>query len=254
MRILLSNDDGAESPGIQRLAEALRQQKYDVWVVAPSQDRSTVGHSLTLHKPLHLKSLGHQMYAVSGSPADCVYMATRHLMKTKPDLIISGINRGANLGNDLFYSGTVAAAREGVLFGVKSLAVSLCAEFPISNSHQLHWETAVQTAAQLIPKIADERLTFDDTVLNLNVPDIPLASLKGLKVSRQGRRYYFDSVEERVDPRGRKYYWVGGKYRDFEPIPGSDCVDVDNGYASLVPLRIDTTNYDLQKRMLEWEK
>jgi 5'-nucleotidase len=253
MQILLSNDDGVHSPGLTALEKGLTKQGHDVIVVAPSQDRSAVGHSLTLHKPLRLQQLHDKRFAVSGSPADCVYMATRFLLKRKPDLIISGINKGANLGDDHFYSGTVAAAREGALFGIRSIAVSLCLGIP-DPTHQHHWETAAEILVQTLPSLLQHSWTAQDLVMNLNVPDLPLDKIKGLRSARQGRRQYANVVTERSDPRGKPYYWVGGNYEGFTDIPESDCVLVQQGYAALVPLRTNTTDdeWKLKLRGLEW--
>ena len=252
MRVLLSNDDGIHSPGIQVLAKALVEAGHDVTVVAPERERSTTSHSLTLHKPLRIYHHGEKQFAVSGSPADCVYMATRFILKKRPDLVISGINRGANLGQDHFYSGTVAAAREAALTGIRSLAVSLVHSHSKTNP-TLYWETAARFMATLAGHM-DQFQVPPDRILNINVPNLPAEKIKGVRMSRQGKQVYSSEVLEAVDPRGRKYYWNGGNYSGFEPLPNSDCVEVDEGYIAVVPLRIDTTDYELKENLLGLEK
>lgn len=252
MKILLSNDDGIHSQGLILLASTLEKAGHQMTVVAPERERSTTGHMLTLHKPLRVYNVRENQYAVSGSPADCVYMATRKLMADgKPDLVISGINRGANLGNDHFYSGTVAAAREAVLYGIASIAISLC--FSKDKSHNPpHWETAADFLAKFLPEF--RKFGFPPhRVLNINVPNLPKDQIKGVRLSHQGKRIYSDEMQENIDPRGKKYYWIGGSYVGFTPEKGSDCIDVEEGYISLVPLKIDTTDYELMEKLRPWE-
>ncbi|HEX4924515.1 MAG TPA: 5'/3'-nucleotidase SurE [Bdellovibrionales bacterium] len=252
MRILISNDDGIESQGILKLAHGLRDIGLDVTVVCPHRERSTTSHSLTLHKPLRVFEVEKQIYAVTGSPADCVYFATRFLLKNnKPDLVVSGVNRGANLGHDIFYSGTVAAAREAALFGIPSIAMSLAINLKEAHA-PAYWETAVEFGKALVPWFAARKFPASH-VLNVNIPNVPARDIKGVRVSRQGRRVYADVVTEGVDPRGKKYYWVGGPYTGFDQIPDSDCVHVDQGFISLVPLKTDTTDYDLRTELKNWE-
>ncbi|MEQ1877158.1 MAG: 5'/3'-nucleotidase SurE [Bdellovibrionia bacterium] len=248
MKILISNDDGYQSPGIQKLTAGLRESGYDVVVVCPYTERSTTGHSLTLHKPLRVHQIEKDVHAVTGSPADSVYWATRFLLKgKKPDLLISGINRGANLGHDIFYSGTVAAAREGALFGIPAIAISLA--IPLRESEATtQWDSAVRFSKKLVPWFVDLKFPSNH-VLNVNVPNLPYSEVKGVKISRQGRRVYADVVTEGMDPRNKKYYWVGGSYTGFDQIPDSDCVHVDQGFISLVPLKTDTTDYELREQI-----
>lgn len=252
MKILVSNDDGYQSSGIQKLTAALEELGHDVTVVCPHRERSTTSHSLTLHKPLRVHQISKNVFAVTGSPADSVYFATRHLMKDrKPDLVFSGINRGANLGHDIFYSGTVAAAREAALFGIPAIAISLA--IPLKDPETAsQWDTAAQFAKKLVPWFSKSKFPAPH-VLNVNVPNIPQAAVKGVKVSRQGRRVYADVVIEGTDPRQKKYYWVGGPYTGFDQIPDSDCVHIDQGYISLVPLETDTTDYTLRADTKLWE-
>jgi 5'-nucleotidase len=252
MKILISNDDGIHSPGLQQLAAGLKEIGAEVTVVAPHRERSTTSHSLTLHKPLRVFEVQERAYAVSGSPADCVYFATRHLLRNdKPDLVVSGINRGANLGHDIFYSGTVAAAREAALFGIPSIAMSLSINHK-NPDDEPHWKTAVKFAQVLVPWFKKAKFPASH-VLNVNVPNLLPEDIKGTKVSRQGRRVYEDVVAEARDPRNKKYYWVGGKYTGFDQIPDSDCVHVDQGFISLVPLKCDTTDYELRDKLKFWD-
>ena len=250
MNILISNDDGVDSPGLKILAEVLGEVG-DVTVVAPHRERSTSGHSLTLHKPLRVFEVRPKHYAVTGSPADCVYMATRQIMAKKPDVIISGINKGANLGNDVYYSGTVAAAREGAYFGCKAIAFSLCLGHH-NEKTSLFWESSARFAKTFVPMAFRENFS-SNYLLNVNVPNLPANEIKGVKISKLGRRIYSDVILDRQDPRGRHYYWIGGEYKGFEDIPGSDCVHVDQGYISVTPLKLDSTGTELMEGFKKWE-
>jgi 5'-nucleotidase len=250
MKILVSNDDGISSPGLQLLADALEEIGAEVLVVAPQIERSTTGHSLTLHKPLRTREVKPRRFFVSGSPADCVYFATRHLLKQKPDLIVSGVNYGANLGQDHFYSGTVAAAREGSFFGVKSLALSLCCNF--KNSSKFHWDTAMRFAKNFVPLFHKSDFPASH-VMNVNIPNLPFDQIKGVRWGVQGKRIYTDEVSESVDPRGKKYYWIGGMAAGHDSVEGSDCNLVADGYISLVPLKSDCTDGVLSREFSQWE-
>lgn len=270
MRILVSNDDGVHAEGIKVLARELARLG-DVWVVAPLEERSTTGHSLTIHKPLRMLRLESRFYGVSGSPADCVYMGIRQVLKGMPDLVVSGINRGANLGQDVYYSGTVSAAREACILGIPSMAVSLCVDFarPKLDS-QMHYDTAAKLAVQVLRQLYGQKtgqkigskLATDNmpqqTLLNLNVPDKPLAAIKGVQMARQGFRFYSGSILRRTDHRGKDYYWVGGRYKGFKKDEGTDCYAVENGYASLTPLKLDSTDHQslhgLEVRLKDLQK
>lgn len=255
MRILLSNDDGVHAVGLKAIHKELKRLG-EVWVVAPLEEKSTTGHSLTIHKPLRLIELGDHFYGVSGSPADCVYLGIRQVIKEMPDLVVSGINRGANLGQDVYYSGTVSAAREACILGLPALAVSLAVDFSkVQPEDSLHYETAAKVAVQVLKKFVrqssgqrrSESTQFQiphHTLFNLNVPDVPLSQLKGVKVTRQGFRFYSGGILRRKDHRGKDYYWVGGKYKGFRQQDGTDCYAVERGYASVTPLKLDST--DLQ--------
>ena len=241
MRILLSNDDGIHAPGIQAMYKELKKLG-DVWVVAPLEEKSTTGHSLTIHKPLRLIPIRKDFYGVSGSPADCVYIGIKQVMKFTPDLVVSGINRGGNLGQDVYYSGTVSAAREASILGIPSIAVSLAYESGTFVSEDaLHYETAAKTALKLLKKLKKTELP-KHTLLNLNVPNLPLSKVKGVKLARQGFRLYSGDILKRTDHRGKDYFWVGGKYKGYRKEEDTDCGVIETGFASLTPLKLDSTD------------
>jgi 5'-nucleotidase len=243
MRILLSNDDGVHAPGLKALYDELKKLGKVV-VVAPLEEKSTTGHSLTIHKPLRVIKTPSGFYGVSGSPADCVYMGIRQIMKSMPDLVVSGINRGANLGQDIYYSGTVSAAREACILGIRSMAVSLAVDFKNPpREDKIHYKTAAQIAVKILRRLKNEEIP-KFTLLNLNVPDMPLNRVKGIEIARQGFRYYSGSVLKRRDHRGRDYFWVGGQYKGFHQEKGTDCYAVAQGRASLTPMKLDATNFD----------
>lgn len=249
-RILVSNDDGIDAEGIRALAAAL-DPLGEVTVVAPEREQSAASHSLTLHKPLRIYERGPRRFAVSGTPTDCVAMAVHHLMADPPDVIVSGINRGANLGDDVTYSGTVSAAMEGTLLGIPSIAVS-----------QLCWEdtrfaAAAAFAARLVRTLFSQMARGaglpPDTLLNVNVPDRAPEAIRGMRWTVQGkRRFTKDQVVEKTDPRGRKYYWVGGSDLEWEGNPASDHTAVCDGYISVTPVHLDLTNHAALERLSAW--
>ncbi len=255
--ILLSNDDGILSEGIQALAKALKNVGR-VTVVAPEREQSTMGHALTLHKPVRLYKFddleeGTQQFALSGTPADCVHFGIRQVLKREPDLIISGINRGVNLGNDIFYSGTIAAAREGAVLNIPSIAASLdYIHEPGDDPSKAHFREAAQFIAELAEMTLKNGLP-DNSLLNVNFPNRDFNRIKGVKIARQGVRMYTDKITVRKDNRGRDYYWMGGKYAGFKPISGSDCVVLDKGYISIMPCRLDLTQYEFMDSLSRWE-
>lgn len=247
MRILISNDDGIDSPGIVALAKAMATIG-EVTVVAPHRERSTAGHSLTLHKPLRIHKVGPNFYSTSGTPADCIYLGTRELMKPKPDLIVSGINKGANLGTDVHYSGTVAAAREGALMNIRSYAFSLV-YFPKSHD-AMRYDMAAEYAVEVVKKTSN--LTFPKhTLLNVNIPNLAKEAVQGIRVARQGFRYYTEEVSKRTDPRGKDYYWIGGAYQGFEKTDACDCNAIEDGYVSVTPITIDCTHNGFLEQLKE---
>ncbi len=235
MRILIANDDGIRAAGIRALEAAL-SPLGDIWVVAPDREQSAAGHSLSLYRPLRVEQFDDRHFAVDGTPTDAVNLAINGIMKVRPDLVVSGINHGGNLGDDITYSGTVSAAMEGTLLGVPSIAVSLV------SRDGLEFGPAAEFAARLAAAVGERRLPRD-TLLNVNVPGLPSAQLRGCRITRQGKRRYGDAIVEHFDPRGRKYYWIGGDDLGFEPGEGTDCTAVADGFISITPLHLDLTNY-----------
>lgn len=232
--ILVTNDDGVHSAGLTALVRVLKPLG-EVVVVAPDRERSAVSHSLTLHSPLRAEEIRPAVFAVDGTPTDCVNLALHGLLKRTPDIVLSGINRGANLGDDITYSGTVSAAMEATLMGVPAVALSL-AEGPFQTRH-FSW--AAQVAASLCGYMIISGLPRD-TFLNVNIPK---GKPGGVMLTRQGKRQYQDMIVEKLDPRGRKYYWIGGTGLGFADEPGTDSQAIGDGLVSITPLHLDLTNY-----------
>ena len=244
--ILVSNDDGFRSEGIIALSEALRPLGT-VYVVAPDRERSAAGHSLTLSHPLRVEKVGHRIYAVDGTPTDCVNLAVNGILrKKKIDILVSGINKGGNMGDDITYSGTVSAAMEGTLLGVPSVAVSLV------SRNRFRFEAAADFAAKVARRVLARKLP-KDTLLNVNLPNVPKSEIQGVKVTRQGKRIYGEAVVEKRDPRGRKYYWIGGDTLRTHDIPGSDLEAVERNYISITPIHLDLTNYMTLRTLKRWK-
>jgi len=234
MRILLSNDDGYFAPGLETLARYL-SDVADITVVAPERDRSGASNSLTLDRPLTLRRAPSGFYYVNGTPTDCVHLAVTGMLDYVPDMVISGINHGANMGDDTIYSGTVAAATEGYLLGVPSIAISMT-----SHSAQ-HFETAGKVARDLVLRC--QREVWNEAVLlNVNVPDVPLEELKGLLVTRLGKRHKAEGVVKQLNPRKETVYWVGAAGAAQDAGEGTDFHATANGYVSITPLQIDLTH------------
>ncbi len=243
--ILVSNDDGVRSEGIAALAEALRGVGT-VYVVAPDRERSAAGHSLTLTSPLRVEKVAHRVYSVDGTPTDCVNLAVNGILrKKKIALLASGINKGANMGDDITYSGTVSAAMEGTILGIPSIAVSL------ASRNNFRFEAAAAFAVRVARRILRQGLP-SDTLLNINVPGVPEEDLRGVRVTRQGKRIYGDAIVEKRDPRGRKYYWIGGDAQNRQDIPGSDLEAVEQGSISVTPIHLDLTNYASMRQLRRW--
>lgn len=234
-RILVTNDDGYTAEGISALTEAL-ESVGEVWVVAPDGEQSGVSHALTLDRPLRVRTLGPRYFVVNGTPTDCVTLGISNLMGGQPpDIVVSGINRGANMGVDVHYSGTVSAAFEGVILGCPAIAVSQIVVNGVS------WQAAADIAQRLTTWVLDGGLP-QDTLLNVNVPP---SAPKGLRLTRLGVRRYTEGVLEQTDPRGRKIYWIGGGEPVWEPIAGTDFNEVGNGWISVTPLQLDMTSESL---------
>ncbi|WKS99498.1 5'/3'-nucleotidase SurE [Gallibacterium salpingitidis] len=242
MNILLSNDDGIHAEGIQTLAAYLRTIA-NVIVVAPDRNRSAASSSLTLIEPLRPRLLDNGDYCVNGTPADCVYLAMNHLLAGKIDLVVSGINAGVNLGDDILYSGTVAAAFEGRHLGLPAIAVSL--------DGRQHYETAAKVVCELIPKLHAQILRKRE-ILNINVPDIPYEQLKGIKVTKLGYRASEGEIIKQTDPRGESIYWLGLSSLPEYAQEGTDFHAVANGYVSITPIQADMTAHHSLKAVEEW--
>jgi 5'-nucleotidase len=215
------------------LRERLLKQ-HDVYVVAPERERTCVGHAITIHKPLRVKELKDRLFASNGTPVDCILLGLKMLLSQPPDFIISGINKGPNMGQDINYSGTVAAAKEGAFMGIPSLAVS------INARKDYRFADAARITEDIIG-ILQGNIYPARTFLNINIPNIPYENIKDFMVTRLGKRFYNDTVVERIDPRGGKYYWIGGNSPGFDLIEGTDFYAVENGYASVTPLDLDAT-------------
>ncbi len=250
MNLLLSNDDGISAPGLSALERGLAQLG-SCWVLAPAQEYSAGSHALSLHRPLRVQPAGERRFAVTGSPADCIYLGLQHFLPERPAAVVCGVNRGANVSLDVYYSGTVAAAREAAMWGVPALSVSLFTDDggPAST---MHWESAVHYARQVTAELLERGLGFEG-LLNLNVPNLPLAEIHGLRVARLGRRRWSRVVDSRADIKGRPYYWIGGHHLGFAPIPGSDGPCVQQGWATLTPLQLDCTHEPALGDLESWD-
>lgn len=236
--IVITNDDGIHAPGLYALAEALAPLG-EVTIVAPDRERSAVSHAFTMNHPLRITRLDPHRVMIDGTPVDCVIYAVRNLFADQPpDLIVSGINNGPNMGDDVFYSGTVAAAHEGQLNGVPSLAVSMRSSYAAGEARVANFPTAGAVARRVAEQILQHGLP-DGVMLNLNVPNVPLQALKGVRLTRLGRRIYKDMMIRRQDPRGGEYYWLGGEPPSHIEDDQSDFHAVREGYAALTPLRWD---------------
>ena len=246
MHIMVTNDDGIHAPGILALASALRVLG-DVTVVAPDRERSAVGHALTLNSPLRVFELRDSFFAVDGTPTDCVNMGIHSLLPFRPDLVVSGINHGANLGDDVTYSGTVAAAIEATLMGLPAIAVSL-ATLERNGFFPEAAQVAVRVARQVIANGLPE-----DTFLNVNVPNCPAGEINRPLITRQGKRSFVGSVVGKTDPRGRKYYWIGSGEADFNDYEGTDFHAINRNHVSITPLHLDLTNYESMKVIAAWD-
>jgi 5'-nucleotidase len=245
MKILVTNDDGINAVGLARLAEAMAELG-EVAVVAPDREMSAVGHALTLHHPLRASCVGERRFAVDGTPTDCVNLGIHSLLGFKPDLVVSGINRGGNLGDDVTYSGTVSAAMEATLMGIPAIAISL-----VTMNDGEHYRSAAQVALDLARHLIGNGLPVD-TFLNVNVPDLPLEQIGKPLVTTQGKRRYEGTIVDKVDPRGRNYYWIGTADLRFQDIEGSDFHAVSRGHVSVTPLHLDLTNHSSMSKIASW--
>ncbi|TMX43828.1 5'/3'-nucleotidase SurE [Vibrio sp. Hep-1b-8] len=245
LRILLSNDDGVHAEGIHTLADALRDMA-EVTIVAPDRNRSGASNSLTLEQPLRVNQIAPQVYSVQGTPTDCVHFALNELMKDQlPDLVLTGINHGANLGDDVLYSGTVAAAMEGHFLGVQAIAFSLVGKH--------HFGTAANIARQMVAQHARSPIPTN-RLLNVNVPDVKPEQLKGTVVTRLGARHHAEAMIKQKDPRGHDIYWLGPPGKEQDAGEGTDFFAIERGYVSITPLQVDLTAHESLASMDNWLK
>ena len=246
MHILISNDDGYRAPGLKVLVDSLA--KHDqLSVVAPERNRSGASNSLTLERPLRAHLADNGYYFVDGTPTDCVHLAVTGLLENEPDMVVSGINAGANMGDDVLYSGTVAAAMEGRHLGLPSIAVSMNSYTP------KHYETAAMAVEKIIANLEAKPIS-QNTILNINVPDVLWTDIQGIKVTRLGNRHKSEGVIKQTDPRGDVMYWVGPPGAAQDAGEGTDFHAVENGFISVTPLHIDLTQYDSLEKLTDWLK
>jgi len=245
MKILVTNDDGIHSEGLHVLAEAL-MSAGEVIVVAPDRERSSVAHSLTMHRPLRVEKVRENTYAVDGTPVDCVILGVYMLRPERPGIIASGINKGENMGEDILYSGTVSAALEGTIMGIPSFAISSVArrDFKFGGAGEFALRVARFIQRNGLPQ---------ETLLNINVPNVEAGQIQTYRITRQGRRIYGDVVDEKTDPRGRTYYWIGGNALSYEREEGTDFEAVSRGYVSITPLHPNLTFSQRLPEMETWE-
>ena len=244
MEILVTNDDGGEAKGIQVLAKAA-EQLGRVTLVAPEREQSASSHAVTLRDPLRIREVGERRHLVSGTPTDCVLLSIRGLLDPRPDLVLSGVNHGPNMGDDVTYSGTVAAAIEAALLGVPAIAFSLSAKAGF------HFETPARWIAPIARRLI-EAPTAARTFWNVNFP-VPEDRIRGIRATRLGTRIYKDSVVRKTDPRGRDYYWIGGGEPSWEQVPETDFHAVQQGYISVTPIRMDLNDYEALRSMEDWK-
>jgi len=246
MKILISNDDGVLAPGIICLAESLASIA-DITVVAPDRNRSGASNSLTLDNPIRASKTANGFISVDGTPTDCVHLAITGLLKEEPDMVVSGINAGANLGDDVLYSGTVAAAMEGRFLGLPAIAVSMV------SADVKYYETAARVVVNMVKHLHRQPLPAD-TILNINVPDLPWEEIRGIEVTRLGHRHKSAPVIRMTDPRGRDIFWVGPPGEEQDAGPGTDFHAVNNKKVSITPIHIDLTSYRAIDQVSEWIK
>jgi 5'-nucleotidase len=245
-KILISNDDGVHAPGIKALGKELAEIA-DVTIVAPDRERSGASHSLTMDVPLRAHRIDENRIGVDGTPTDCVLLAVKRLLADRPDLMVSGINRGPNMGDDVTYSGTIAAAMEATLLGIPSIAVSLTRNDP----GEYDYGPAAAIAAELALVVLDKGLP-EGTLLNVNVPNVPAEEISGVEIVRQGKQVYEEAVVEKKDPRGRTYYWIGGQLTSWKPQEDTDYAAVNRNHVSITPVHLDLTDYRTMNVLREW--
>lgn len=247
MRVLVSNDDGVDAPGIRMLADELRGAGHEVTVVAPDRDRSGASNSLTLDLPIRLKRIDHYTCSVAGTPTDCVHLALTGMLEYEPDIVVSGINNAANLGDDVIYSGTVSAAMEGRFLGFPAVAVSL-----VTRNHEAkNFQSAARAAVEIVARLKADPLPAD-TILNVNVPDLPWSDIRGFEVTRLGNRHRAEGCIAQTDPRGGTVYWIGPAGTEQDAGPGTDFHAVRTGHISITPIQVDLTRYQALEKVASW--
>ena len=247
MRVLVSNDDGVDAPGIRILAEGLRNAGHEVLVVGPDRDRSGASNSLTLDMPVRVAQLDADTWRVYGTPTDCVHVAISGMLEVEPDIVVSGINNTANLGDDVIYSGTVAAAMEGRFLGLPAVAMSL-----VTCDHKgRHYETAARAAVEIVARLAADPLPAD-TILNVNVPDLAWDDVAGFEVTRLGNRHRAEPCVPQEDPRGRSWWWIGAAGSERDAGPGTDFHAVRTGHISITPINVDLTRFKALEQVASW--
>lgn len=247
MRVLVSNDDGVDAPGIRVLAERLAAAGHEVTVVAPDRDRSGASNSLTLDAPIRALRMDNGYYRVAGTPTDCVHLALAGMLDHEPDIVVSGINNSANLGDDVIYSGTVSAAMEGRFLGLPAIAVSLVS----SDHHGEHYASAAKAVLLVMERLLVDPLPAD-TILNVNVPDRPWDDIRGYEVTRLGKRHRSEPCIKQTDPRGKTIWWIGPAGEVDDAGPGTDFNAVHRGYVSVTPIHTDLTRYQALEKVSTW--
>lgn len=244
MRILVTNDDGISSPGLQALTAALTKLG-ETWIVAPDRERTAVAHSVTLHKPLRLHQLANRVYTVNGTPVDCVNLALAKVLPKRPHLLVSGINKGVNLGDDVMYSGTVSAALEGAILGLPALAVSQ------EGEDRFRFEVGARYAMRVARLVIEQGLP-SECILNINIPDRPASAIRGVRLTRLSRRRFDNPIIEKVDPRGRTYFWIAGTRVSWSRQSDADHKAIEEGMVSITPIHLDTTYHEVFDRFRAW--
>ncbi|MDT8438162.1 MAG: 5'/3'-nucleotidase SurE [Wenzhouxiangellaceae bacterium] len=247
MHILISNDDGLDAPGIRALAAEIGRRVDRVTRVAPDRDRSGASNSLTLDRPIRVETVEPGVFKVYGTPTDCVHIGITGLLSDEPDMVVSGINAGANLGDDVLYSGTVAAAMEGRFLGLPAMAVSLA----YGGGGPTHFETGARVARILMDRLVADPLPAD-TILNVNVPDRPWSEIRGFETTRLGHRHRSEDVIPLDDPRGRRFFWIGAPGGEQDNGPGTDFHAIRNGFVSVTPIHVDLTRYQALEQVGKW--
>jgi 5'-nucleotidase len=247
MLILCTNDDGYMAPGLGVLVEAAAALG-DVHVVAPDREQSATSHSLTMHLPLRARSVRERWHNVSGTPTDCVMLGVQAILPRRPDVVLSGVNHGMNMGEDVLYSGTVSAAMEATIFGIPAVAISYA-----GRGDERHLASYGPLLSRLLAQLVKRNDFPPETLLNVNLPAIAAEQVKGVRVTRLGRRVFSDSLTQGTDPSGKPYYWIGGGSIEWASLEGTDYHAVDEGYISVTPLHLDLTNHALLRNVAEWE-